>query len=68
MTAAKPKSLTALAGIALSFTVLCTIVIALGIFGVVSFQLALLMLVGLVALYFGVGVLILLYRFVARLE
>ena len=68
MTATKANSSRTLAGFAVSFTLLCTIVIALAIFGVVSFQLALLMLVGLVGIFFGVGVLVLIYRFVARLE
>lgn len=68
MTSTKPKSSRSLAWFALSFTVLCTTVIALAIFGVITFQLALLMLVGLVALHFGLGVLVLIYRFVGKLH
>lgn len=68
MNSPDPKSLRSLAWVALSFTALAAIVIALAIFGVVSFQLGLLMLVGLVGLYFGCGVLVLVYRFVSRLD
>lgn len=63
-----PKSMRPLAWAALSFTALCAIVIALTVLGAVSFQLGLLMLVGLVALYFGIGVLVVVYRFVGRLN
>jgi hypothetical protein len=62
------KSVLTLPWAAGSFTVLAVIVIALAIFGVVTFQLGLLMLVGLVGLYFGIGVLVMVYRFVAKLE
>jgi|GEM_PF-6322826 uncharacterized YccA/Bax inhibitor family protein len=54
--------------VATSFTLLALIVIALAAFGAVTFQLALLMLVGLVGLYFGCGVLVLIYRFVSKLQ
>lgn len=62
------KSLSRLAWAAGSFTFLAVCVIALGIFGVVTLQLALLLLVGLVGIYFGCTVLVLVYRFVSRLE
>jgi uncharacterized membrane protein len=62
------KSLPRLAWAAGSFTLLAVVVIALAVFGVVTMQLALLMLVGLVGLYFGLGVLVLVYRFVSRLD
>ena len=41
---------------------------ALLVKGVITFQLAMLMLVALLGLYFGFGVLIALYRFVGRLK
>ncbi len=44
------------------------LIFALMIKGVVTFQLGMLMLVALLGLYFGFGVLILIYRFVAKLE
>jgi len=62
------KSLPRLAWVAGSFTCLAVCVIALAIFRVVTMQLGLLMLVGLVGLYFGFGVLFLVYRFVSKLD
>jgi hypothetical protein len=62
------KSLSRLAWAAGSFTLLAVVIIALAVLGVVTMQLALLMLVGLVGLYFGLGVLVLVYRFVSRLD
>jgi hypothetical protein len=44
------------------------VIIALLIKGVVTFAMGLLMLVALLGLYFGFGVLIVLYRFVGRLK
>ena len=44
------------------------LVMALLVKGVITFQMALLMLVALLGLYFGFGVLIFLYRFVDRLK
>ena len=44
------------------------LIFTLMIKGVVTFQLGLLMLVALLGLYFGFGVLFLIYRFVARLQ
>ncbi len=64
----KDKSLRRLAWMAGSFTLFAVVVIALAIFGVVTMQLGLLLLVGLVGLYFGVGVLLLVYRFVSGLQ
>jgi hypothetical protein len=51
-----------------SFTLLAAAIIGLTVMHVVSLQLGLLMLVGLVGLYFGCGVLVLVYRFVAKLD
>jgi len=57
-----------LAGGALSFTALAVLIFMLLVLNVVSPQLALLMLVGLVGLYFGFGVLIAVYRFISKLD
>ncbi len=56
------------AAISMSFTGIVVLVMALLIKGVITFQLAMLMLVALLGLYFGFGVLIAVYRFVARLK
>lgn len=68
MSVPKNMKLKTLAGIAVSFTSLVVIVIFLAAKRVVSFQMALLMLVALVALYFGFGVLIAIYRFTGKLK
>jgi hypothetical protein len=62
------KKLKTAALISLSFTGIVVLVMALLVKGVITFQLALLMLVALLGLYFGFGVLIFLYRFVDRLK
>lgn len=62
------KKLKIAAAISLSFTGIVVLIMALLIKGVITFQLALLMLVALLGLYFGFGVLIVLYRFVSKLE
>jgi hypothetical protein len=62
------KKLKIAAAISLSFTGIVVLVMALLVQGVITFQLALLMLVALLGLYFGFGVLIFLYRFVDRLK
>ena len=67
MTENKKKLLIA-AAVSLSFIGIVVLVMALLLKGVITFQLALLMLVALLGLYFGFGVLIFLYRFVARLK
>ena len=56
------------AAVSLSFTGIVVLVMALLVKGVITFQMALLMLVALLGLYFGFGVLIFLYRFVDRLK
>jgi hypothetical protein len=68
MTAPNKRALRIAAGVAGSFTALVILVLVLMKKGVVTFQLGLLMLVALLALYFGFGVLIAVYRFVGRLE
>ena len=56
------------AAVSLSFTGIVVLVMALLVKGVITFQMALLMLVALLGLYFGFGVLIALYRFTGRLK
>ena len=56
------------AAISLSFTGIVVLIMTLLVKAVITFQLALLMLVALLGLYFGFGVLIFLYRFVDRLK
>jgi hypothetical protein len=56
------------AAISLSFTGIVVLIMALLVKRVITFQLAMLMLVALLGLYFGFGVLIALYRFVGRLK
>jgi hypothetical protein len=67
MTESKKKLLIA-AAVSLSFIGIVVLIMALLLEGVITFQLALLMLVALLGLYFGFGVLIFVYRFVSRLE
>jgi hypothetical protein len=67
MTENKKKWLAA-AAISLSFTGIVVLIMTLLVKAVITFQLALLMLVALLGLYFGFGVLIFLYRFVGRLK
>jgi hypothetical protein len=56
------------AAISMSFTGIVVLIMALLVKAVITFQLALLMLVALLGLYFGFGVLIAVYRFVGRLK
>jgi hypothetical protein len=62
------RALKIAAGLAVSLTSLVVLILVLLAKGVVTFQMALLMFVALVGLYFGFGVLIAVYRFIARLE
>jgi hypothetical protein len=62
------KKLKIAAAISLSFTGIVVLIMALLVKAVITFQMALLMLVALLGLYFGFGVLIFLYRFVERLK
>jgi hypothetical protein len=62
------KKLKIAALVSLSFTGIVVLVMVLLVKGVVTFQMALLMLVALLGLYFGFGVLIALYRFTGRLK
>lgn len=60
--------LKAIVGVAVSFTGLVVMIFLLAARHIVSFEMALLMLVALVGLYFGFGVLIALYRFTGKLK
>ena len=62
------KKLKIAALVSLSFTGIVVLIMTLLVKAVITFQLALLMLVALLGLYFGFGVLIFLYRFVDRLK
>jgi len=62
------KKLKIAAAVSLSFTGIVVLVMVLLVKGVITFQMALLMLVALLGLYFGFGVLIIIYRFVDRLK
>lgn len=65
---ASHRNLKIAAAVAASFTALCALVIYLMLRRTLSFQMALLMLVALVGLYFGFGVLFLVYRFTSHLK
>jgi hypothetical protein len=56
------------AAVSLSFTGIVVLIMWLLVKSVITFQLAMLMLVALFGLYFGFGVLIAVYRFVGRLK
>jgi hypothetical protein len=62
------KSLPLAAGVIALFVALVVTIMFLLATKVITFQLALLMLVALLGLYLGFGVLIAVYRFVAKLE
>jgi hypothetical protein len=65
---ADTRKLKIAAAISLSFTGIVVLIMALLVERVITFQMAMLMLVALLGLYFGFGVLIALYRFVGRLK
>jgi hypothetical protein len=56
------------AGIAVSFAVLAGVIIFMARLDVFSVALGKLMLAGLLALYFGIGFLIVVYRFIDKLK
>ena len=62
------RTLKIVAGIAASFAGLLGMIIFLSVMQIISFEMAKLMLVGLVGLYVGFGVLIAVYRLIAKLE
>jgi hypothetical protein len=64
----KKRTLRVVAGIAASFTALVGTIIFLSQAKIITFAVAMLMLVALVAIYLGFGVLIAVYRLIAKLE
>jgi hypothetical protein len=64
----KRETLITVAGIAASFVGLVGVIIFLLVNKIVSFALAMLMLVALFGLYLGFGILIAIYRFIGKLE
>ena len=64
----RSRTLRIVAGIAASFTALVGTIIFLTEIKIVSFEMAKLMLVALLAMYVGFGVLIAVYRLIAKLE
>jgi hypothetical protein len=62
------RTLIAVAGIAASFVGLVGVIIFLLVNKIVSFALAMLMLVALFGLYVGFGILIAVYRLIGKLE
>ena len=56
------------AGLSSLFAALVAVVIVLVARQIISFEMALLMLIGLLGVYFGFGVLFAVYRFVAQLD
>jgi hypothetical protein len=64
----KNRTLRVIAGIAASFTGLVGTIIFLLQAKIIGFEVAILMLVALVAIYLGFGVLIAVYRLIGKLE
>ena len=64
----KNRTLKVVAGIAASFTGLVGTIIFLSEAKIVSFEMAILMLVALLGMYLGFGILIAVYRLVGKLE
>ena len=64
----KNRTLKVVAGIAASFTGLAGTIIFLSEAKIISFEMAILMLVALLGMYVGFGVLIAVYRLVGKLE
>jgi len=57
-----------IAGVVIVFSVLIGTIIYLARSGIISIEMALLMMVGLLGIYIGFGILILAYRLVQKLE
>jgi hypothetical protein len=64
----RSRTLKVVAGIAASFTGFVGTIILLSEMKIISFEMAKLMLVALLAMYVGFGILIAIYRLIARLE
>ncbi len=65
---ARSKTIKIVAGIAVSFAGLAGTIILLAEMQVISFEMAKLMVVALLAMYVGFGFLIAVYRFIGRLK
>jgi len=64
----RSRTLKVVAGIAVSFTALVGTIILLLEMKIISLEMAKLMLVALLAMYVGFGILIAIYRLIARLD
>ena len=64
----RSRTLKVVAGIAASFIALVGTIILLSEMKIISFEMAKLMLVALLAMYVGFGILIAIYRLIARLD
>ena len=64
----KNRTLKVVAGTAASFTVLVGVIIFLSEAKIISFEMAMLMLVALLGMYVGFGFLIAVYRLIGKLE
>ena len=64
----KNRTLKVVAGIAASFTVFVATIIFLLRAKIITFEVAMLMLVALVGMYVGFGILIAVYRLISKLE
>jgi hypothetical protein len=64
----KNRTLKVVAGIAVSFTGLAGTIILLSETKIISFEMAKLMLVALLGMYVGFGILIAVYRLIAKLD
>jgi hypothetical protein len=64
----RSRTLKVVAGIAASFTALVGVIILLLEMKIISVEMAKLMLVALLAMYVGFGILIAIYRLIARLD
>ena len=64
----KNRTLKVVAGIAASFTGLVGTIIFLSEAKIITFEMAILMLVALVGMYLGFGILIAVYRLIGKLE
>ncbi len=62
------KTLKVIAGIVASFTGLAGTIILLSGMKIISFEMAKLMLVGLLGMYVGLGILVAVYRLISNLE
>lgn len=65
---ARNRTLIVVAGIVVSFTGLAGTIILLSVTKIISFAMAMLMLVALLGMYIGFGILIAVYRLIGKLE